>query len=175
MDVIGKYRLKNVLLTYMTYKSKDEDLYPNMMIFKKYDFLDGMHLYIDHYYQTPPTWLRKVSLEVQKAYLEIIDTKDYELIAKFAAKGLYNDLTPIIKKTIHLGLDEITSHLIATYHEVINFKKIGESCIETSNLRLLDNIKGYLVKDDLNYFFILCKKRRYRNHTLSHKTWCYIR
>jgi len=157
IDVIGKYHLKNVLVTYMTYKPKDEDLYPNMMTFKKYDFIEGMHLYIDYYYQTPLSWLRKVSLEVQKTYLEIIDTKDFDLISKFAQKGLYNDLTPIVKKTISLGLDEITSHLIANYHEVLNFKKIGESCIQTSNIRLLDNIKSFLVKDDMNYLLSYVK------------------
>ncbi len=157
IEVIGYYHLKNVLMTYMKSKQKDEDLYSNIKTFIRYEFIEGIHLYIDYYYKEPISWVRKVSIDAQKTYLEIIETKDYELIRKFAEKGLFTDLTPIVKKTIQYDLEDVTSHLIATYHEVINFKKVGETCVQKSNISLLNDMKTYLSKDDLNYLLSFVK------------------
>ena len=84
-------------------------------------------------------------------------TKDFELIRKFAEKELFTDMTPIVRETILSKQTEVTSHLIATYHEGINFKKVGEACVQISNINLLDDMKNYLVQDDLNYLLSFVK------------------
>ena len=158
VDVIAKYHLKNVLSTYMQVHKKDEHLFQIIDSFVKENFLEGIHLYIDHYYTEPISWFKKVNLEVQKTYLRILSMNDFDLSRKFAEKGLFTDLTPIVKATIIQEQELITSHLIANYHEVINFRKIGEVCVQSSNIDLLKDIMTYLSPDDLNYLLGFVKK-----------------
>lgn len=157
IDIISVLHLKNVLATYMKSTTKDENLYLVVSTFIDDEFIEGIHLYIDYYYKEPISWVRKYSVDVQNTFLEVVNTKDFEIIRKFAEKGLFTDLTPIIKKTIEMGLYDVSSHLIATYHDIINFKKIGESCIQYSNIALLKDIMSYLSQDDLNYLLSFVK------------------
>lgn len=157
IEAIAKYHLKNVLKTFMNTKQKDEDLYEVVLTFIEHNFIEGIHLYIDHFYQNPLTWFRKSSLDVQKTHLEVLKTGDLELISKFASRGLYTDLTPIVKQSILSHQFKIASHLIATYHDSINFKKIGEACVLESQVELLEDMMTYLSKDDLNYLLSYVK------------------
>ena len=157
LEVIASFHLKNILNTYLSIKDKDEDLLFIVDKFIEHGFIDGISTYIDFYYKTSISWVRKVSLDVQKAFMSVLKTNDYEIVQKFAEKGLYADLTPIVKQSITNAQHEITSHLIATYHEELNFKKIGESCVLTSNLTLLKDILKFLSEDDLNYLLSFVK------------------
>ena len=157
LEMTAKYHLKNVLDTLMKTKVKQEDINSVVERFIHYDFLEGIHQYIDFYFKDKVSWVRKVSLNVQKAFLQVLTTKDFELIRKFAEKELFTDMTPIVRETILSKQTEVTSHLIATYHEGINFKKVGEACVQISNINLLDDMKNYLVQDDLNYLLSFVK------------------
>lgn len=83
--------------------------------------------------------------------MAVLKTNQFDLISLFAAKGLYVDMTQIVRQSIKDHQEQVYSHLIAQHHAEIIFKKIGETCVEVSNLDLLDQILHYLTKDDLNY------------------------
>lgn len=157
LDICAEYHLKNVLKTYMSVFDRDDNLLYIVNNFIECEFLDGIHTYIDHYFNSPISWVRKVSLEVQKAYLSVMQTHDFELIRKFAEKGLYTDLTPIVRLSVQEDQTAITSHLVATYHDIINFKKVGEACVQKGNITLLNDMLSYLTSDDLNYLLSFVK------------------
>ena len=151
IEIIAKYKLSNILKTLMKVQPRDDDFAFITLKFIEHEYLEGISIYIHHFFKTPPSSFKKSSLDCQKAFLAVLRTNSFELITDFASKGLYTDMTAIVKQSIMNKQQQVYSHLIAQHHQEIIFKRIGETCVEVSNLELLEHIQSYLTKDDLNY------------------------
>ena len=151
IDVIAKYKLTNILRTFLKCHNRDDELLYVTKRFVEYSYYDGMSIYINYFFNSSIGWYKKTNLEVQKAMLLILKTNQYDLVVDFASKGLFTDMTQIVRQAILNSQTQIISHLIANYHDIINFKKVGEACVEMSNIKLLEDISSYLTSDDLNY------------------------
>jgi transcriptional regulator with XRE-family HTH domain/phosphoribosyl-ATP pyrophosphohydrolase len=151
IEVIAKYQLSNILKTLMRVQPRDDDFAFITLKFIEHHYLEGISIYINHFFKTPPSSFKRSSLDCQKAFMAVLKSDHFDLIADFAAKSLYSDMTSIVRQAIKNKQEQVYSHLIAQHHQEIIFKKIGETCVETSNLALLDQIMQYLTKDDLNY------------------------
>ena len=151
IDHITKYKLTNILNTFLKCHNRDDDL---LYVTKKcieYEYYEGISIYINHFFNSSISWYKKTNLEVQKAMLMILKTNQYDLIVDFAFKKLFTDMTQVVRQAILNEQSQVVSYLIANYHEVINFKKVGEASVEMSNTKLLEDISPYLTNDDLNY------------------------
>ncbi len=151
IEVIGKYQLSNILQTLMKVQPRDDDFAFITLKFIEHGYFEGITLYVNHFFKTIPSAFKRTSLDCQKAFMAVLKTNQFDLISLFAAKGLYVDMTQIVRQSIKDHQEQVYSHLIAQHHAEIIFKKIGETCVEVSNLELLDQILQYLSKDDLNY------------------------
>ena len=151
IDIIAKYKLTNILRTFLKCNNKDDDLLYLTKKFVESAYYDGISIYINHFFNSTIGWYKKTNLEVQKAMLLILKTNQYDLVVDFASKGLFTDMTQVVRQAILSSQTQIISHLIANYHDIINFKKVGEACVEMSNIKLLEDISSYLTSDDLNY------------------------
>ena len=151
IEIIAKYKLSNILKTFMQVHPRDDDFTFITLKFIDYSYFEGIKIYINHFFNSQLSTFKRTSLDCQKAFLAILRTNQFELISEFAAKGLYTDMTTIVKQSIKDHQEQVYSHLIAQHHMEINFKRIGETCVEVANLDLLENIQQYLTKDDLNY------------------------
>jgi transcriptional regulator with XRE-family HTH domain len=153
IDIIGRYQLKNLLKTFMKAQPRDDDFSTVIDVFLKHKFYEGITIYLDHFYITPITSFKKTVIDSQNTFLKILDSNQYDLVIEFSKRKLYTDITQIVKKAIMLELEPVYSSLIARHHEEINFKKIGEVCVDQSNHKLLDSIMTFFNQDDLNYLF----------------------
>jgi len=151
LEVISKFKLKNILNSYLITQNRDDDFVNIMNMFIEQQFYEGIMMYVHHFYSKPISWVKKVSIDCQKAMLAILGTNEFDLVIEFAQLGLYTDMTSIIKEAIKNNQEKIYSHLIAQYHDQIVFKKVAVTCVEVSNTVLLEDISQYLSPDDLNY------------------------
>jgi transcriptional regulator with XRE-family HTH domain len=151
IDMIAKYQLTNILKTFIKCHNRDDELLYVTNQFINYQYYEGLSIYINHFFKESIGWYKKTVLEVQKAILLVIKTNQYDLVVDFARKGLFTDMTQVVRHSILDNQIKIASHLIANYHEIINFKKVGEALVEMSNVKLLEDISIYLTGDDLNY------------------------
>lgn len=149
--IIAKYHLSIVLKTLIRVQHRDDDFLNIVDIFIAENYTEGIHIFIREFYQTPITSFRKTVINAQKALLEVLEKNHYELVSDFVKHGLYTDLTQVVREAIKRNQEPIYSHLIAKHHHEILFKKVGETCVETGNLALLETVMNYLTKDDLNY------------------------
>lgn len=157
IDHIAKYKLTNILETFLKYHNPDDNLLYTIKKFADYEYYLGIAIYIERLSSSSIGWYKKATLEVQKAMLLVLATDQYDLVVDFAAKGLFTDMTQIVRQAILNNQTQIISHLIDKYHESINFKKIGVACVEMSNIKLLEDIITYLSNDDLNYLLSWAK------------------
>jgi len=151
IEVIGKYQLSNILQTLMKVQPRDDDFAFITLKFIEHGYFEGITLYVNNFFKTIPSAFKRASLDCQRAFMAVLKTNQFDLISLFADKGLYVDMTQIVRLSIKDHQEQVYSHLIAQHHAEIIFKKIGETCVEVSNLELLDQILQYLTKDDLNY------------------------
>lgn len=151
IDHIAKYKLNHILDTFIVHNPNDESLFYVTNAFIKSEFYEGILTYINGVCNKRLGFYKKVSLDVQKSMLLVLNANQFELVVNFAEKELYTDMTQVIKTAILNKQERITSHLVAVYKDEINFKKIAEACVQVSNIDLLAQIIQYLTKDDLNY------------------------
>ncbi len=149
--IIAKYKLSTILDTLITTQKRDDDFIEIVQLFIQNHYEEGIRYFISRYYKTPITIFKKTLLDVQKAFLLVVQSNHLDLVIDFASYGLYTDLTSVVKESIKLKYEAIYSHLIANYSKDIIFKRIAETCVETNNLPLLESISNNLTKDDLNY------------------------
>lgn len=151
IDVIGKYHLSRILKTLMLVQPRDDDFLLITLKFINYQYYEGVSLFINRFFNIQLSPFKKSSLECQKAFMAVLKTNQFDLIAEFAVLGLYVDITSIVRQSIKDHQDQVYSHLIVSKSHEISFKRVGETCVEVGNIDLLRNILKYLSKDDLNY------------------------
>lgn len=151
IDVIAKYKLTNILKTFIKCNNREDDLLYITKKFVENEYYDGISIYINQFFNSKIGWYKKTNLEVQKAMMLILKTNQYDLVVDFSSKNLFTDMTQIVRQAILNNQTQIISYLIGNYHDMINFKKVGEACVEMSNTKLLEDISSYLSNDDLNY------------------------
>ncbi len=151
IEIISKFQLKHILRSYLITQNRDDDFLNVAKQFIDHKFYEGIMMYVHHFYTKPIGWVKKVSIDVQGAILSVLRTNEFDLVIEFAKLGLFTDMTAVVKQAISENQEKIYSHLIANYHDQIVFKKIAVTCVEVSNIILLEDISHYLLQDDLNY------------------------
>ncbi|BCR35816.1 helix-turn-helix domain-containing protein [Mariniplasma anaerobium] len=152
IDIIANYKLNNTLETYLNIIYKDSQFSYLVKEFVRYGYEEGIELLIDKAFKKPLVWIKKVSMEVQASILEVIKLENEKLILEFIDKKLYTDLTQVTLLAIKKNLNKVTSHVIKNYHMDLNFRKVGESCIDANNKVLLEDINQYFNQNDYDYF-----------------------
>lgn len=152
IDIIASYKLKNTFETYLNFIYKDSQFSYIVKEFVRYSFEEGIELLINKAFKKPLVWIKKVSMEVQASILEIIKLRNEKLILDFIDKKLFTDLTQVTLLAIKKDLNKVTSYVINNYHTDLNFRKIGESCIDINNKVLLEDVSKYFNQNDYDYF-----------------------
>ncbi|WP_025725413.1 helix-turn-helix domain-containing protein [Acholeplasma granularum] len=159
LEMISKYKLKNILNQIIHNLLVMEDLKDVVTIFSKYSYIEGITIFINHFIKEKLPWLKKVSLDVQKLYLMILELNNLDLILLFAQKSIYTDLTVIIKKLIQQGQVTFALELINEFEEELVYKEIALTAINNNQIDFLENILPKLKNDDLNYLFSQVKDK----------------
>jgi transcriptional regulator with XRE-family HTH domain len=152
IDVIANYKLRNIFETYLNIIYKDSQFSYIVKEFVRYGYEEGIELLIHEAFKKPLVWIKKVSMEVQASILEVVKLENEKLILEFIDKKLYTDLTQVTLLAIKKNLNKVTSHVINNYHSDLNFRKVGESCIDANNKVLLEDISKYFNQNDYDYF-----------------------
>lgn len=158
IDIIASYKLDNILKTYLKTVYKDTQYLHITKQFVKHKYILGIQLYIDLMFNKPLTWIKKATIEVQQGILEVVKLKDEKLILDFVEKGLYTDLTEIVLLAVKHHLMTVVNYLIVNYSKDINYRQVGEACIDANNKLLFDDIKKHLSDNDLNYLLSYTNK-----------------
>ncbi|MFA7417188.1 MAG: helix-turn-helix transcriptional regulator [Acholeplasma sp.] len=158
IDIIAKYKLDNVLKIWLENGALLEDFTDVVEIMLESGYEAGIIAYVDHFVDKPLSWIKRIVLEVQRLYYEVVLRGSLNLIQKFADKKLYTDLTAITKKMI---VDERLAHageLIASYPDALNFRELALEALNLKHITFVDSFMHHLNKDDLNYLFAAVKK-----------------
>jgi len=159
IEIISKYKLNYILLSFIQTIHKDEDFSDTVDSLYRYQFFEGIKTYIQHFKNKDLSIFKKATIGVQKSILMILEDQHYDLVIDFLENRLYTNLTEILKIAIETNQSRIASHIIANFRDEIIFKKIGEYCIDYKNIELLDKIFPYLSNEDLDYLLAYTKPK----------------
>lgn len=151
LSTIAEFKLTHVLKTVLELNSRNDDFLRVMKTFVGHEYLEGISVYVNTLFKSSPNWVEKTALDVQKAFIMMINVDDLGLVSLFVEKELYLDLTAGVIEAIERGKDRLSSMLLARFKDVINLRKIGEICITHDRKDMLDDLMEQYMQDDLDY------------------------
>lgn len=151
IEIIAEYQLSNIFNVFLRTVYKDTQFLYIIKMFKQHHFLKGLHHYISTQFDKDLSWLKKITIDAQQGFIEVIDLKDIEVIELFIEKKLYTDLTKIVITLIKNNIVKVSVRLIREFNHELNYRKLGETALMSETIMILDEIMPFLNQNDKDY------------------------
>lgn len=157
ISIISRYQLINVLSSFLVTTHRD-DWYADVCdAFLNHQFNQGLIKYIQYFEKSKLSQFKKMTMGVQKCILRLINEGHNDLMMLALNHRLFTNLTEVLRRSIEMNQNLIGQYIIENFKEEVDFRKIGEYCIDYQNISLFDRISCHLNREDFDYLLSYTK------------------